>query len=229
MISLIRRLLSLVGLTDAMNPFLMPLSYLKLRSERGWPTFVRDALPVLIIAILITSPFLLINGSLFFAKDGFLDKFSSFAGVLTGFYVAALIAIASVPSGQTDLDGVISKGAVHLYNKSTNSPKPLTRRQYVCLMFGYLSFVSVTVSIGSIILVSLSFGTLSAYQSVIDYGNLDIKKTSELLRGIGVFICAMPISHMALTTVRGLYYLTDKIYVQAPKMMKRHDSDLSDD
>lgn len=229
MILPIRRSGNLAGFSNAMNPFLMPLSYLKLRSERGWSTFARDALPVLFISVTITVPFLVIKGSLFFAKDGFLDKFSSFAGVLTGFYVAALIAIASVPSGQTDLDGIITKGAVHLHNKATNALKALTRRQYVCLMFGYLSFVSVTVSICSIIFVSLSFGTLGAYRSLIGLGNLDFAKTTELVRGIGVFLCALPISHMALTTVRGLYYLTDKIYVQAPKMMKRHDSGVPDD
>jgi hypothetical protein len=117
-----------VDLSNAMNPLLMPLSYLSLRSERGWPTFVRDALPVLIIAILICVPFISVRGSLFFAKDGFLDKFSSFAGVLTGFYVAALIAIASVPSGQTDLDGVIAKGSVFMYRHATKTYKPLTRR-----------------------------------------------------------------------------------------------------
>jgi len=204
-----------------MKPYSFPLAYLKLESERGWPTYIRDLPGVLAFSLVLTGPFALIDQSIFFAKDGFIDKFSAFSGVLTGFYVAALIAIASLVPASTDLDNVITKGSVFLKEKRGDKGRKLTRRQYVCLMFGYLAFLSVFLSIVSIAIVSLAYGVLPSWlAAMLPSAPQEKAAVVQGIRAGAIYALCIPIAHMAITTLRGLYYLTERIYVRAPRLLK---------
>lgn len=206
-----------------------PYAYLRLRSERGWPTYVRDLPISTTLSALILMPFYFVEGSIFFSKDGFLDKFASFAGVLTGFYVAALIAISSIPAGSSDLDSKIENGRVYLKIKTGEAKRFLTRRQYVCYMFGYLAFISVFIAAISISSVSLSYGHPPKYFDIaINYFDFNRNTTVKAIRSFLIFTVSLPISHMIITTLLGLYYLTDKIYSRSPRMMINNDSDIDD-
>ena len=70
-----------------------------------------DVLPVLVIAAVLGAPFVLFDAN-FFGPEGFFERFGSFASVLTGFYIAALVGIASFVSAVGGLDEPIMVGPV---------------------------------------------------------------------------------------------------------------------
>lgn len=211
-----------------MKIFTFAFAYLTLSNERGRPVYLKDLFVVGAGACLIALPFLTLSGAPFFSKDGFLDKFSAFSGVLTGFYVAALIAVATLSSTSADLDGPIESGAVFFPKKSVRAGKRLSRRQYVCLMFGYLAFVSVVLSLVAALSVSLvtSVKSRTLVVSVTSLGrfNFDLNQ----LRPWCVIFVSVVVSHMVVTTMHGLYYLTDRLYARKPRMLPREGGKESD-
>lgn len=207
-----------------MKIFSFAYVYLALKNERGRPIYLRDLAVVAILAVIISGPFIFIPGAPFFSKDGFLDKFSAFSGVLTGFYVAALIAVATLTSTSANLDGPIESGAVFFPKTSARAGKSLSRRQYVCLMFGYLAFMSVVMSLISVLSVSISAGFKQRYFEWNLWDSwrvvLDINKG----RSATIVLVSILVSHMVITTLHGLYYLTDRLYARKAKMLPRPDA-----
>ena len=210
-----------------MRIFSFAYSYLTLVNERGRPIYLRDLLGVIAIAALIALPFLMVPGAPFFSKDGFLDKFAAFSGVLTGFYVAALIAVATLVSSSANLDDPIESGPV-FFSRSSRAGKSLSRRQYVCLMFGYLAFLSVVMALLSVLSVSLVSALNAKVLGITilqtDRFSLQIRD----LRPVVVGVISLMVAHMVVTTLHGLYYLTDRLYARRPKMLPRP-VDLSED
>lgn len=79
----------------------------------------------------------------------------------------------------------------------------ITRRQYICLIFGYLAFTALTLSILSIAMVAVS--------SAISPGGGHY--ISTVLKYIFSLFYSMLAAHMALTTARGIFYLSYKMYL----------------
>ena len=72
-----------------------PLSYLSLKDEGGNRLFRRNWLALMTVVVILSAPFILFDAN-YFGDKGFLDRFGSFAAVLTGFYIAALVGVASL-------------------------------------------------------------------------------------------------------------------------------------
>lgn len=131
-----------------------PLRYLSLEDALGRSLYKRDLLGMFLVTVFITAPFILVPGANFFHKDGFVDKAGSFSSVLTGFYVAGLVAVATFPRDKRGLDKTIEVGPVRIRVRRDEEPVSLSRREYVCAMFSYLAFMSMALTITSIVCVT---------------------------------------------------------------------------
>lgn len=199
---------------------LYPLRYLRLRSENGRLVVWRDVLPVLIITIPLVLFFQYVDSANFFGKDGLVDKAGGVTASLTGFYIAGLLAVATFTANNTALDSPIKVGPVFIGNLSHRG-EALSRRDYVCLIFGYLSFISLGFSILSVVVA----GTAVSVQRL--FHGLDIVipiiniTTEKLISLISTTFILLVLIHLVVTTGYGLYYLTSKIYEKEPQAKPR--------
>jgi len=170
-------------------------------------------------------PFVALDAN-YFGDKGFLDRFGNFSAVLTGFYIAALVGVASFASSFGELDDEIEVGRI-----SRPVPDPaegedreefLTRRQYVCSMFGYLAFISLILSVGAILfIVAADQMKLVAELAKTWLGPVIAERTLAITRGVIVIGFNIVVAHMLVTTCHGLYYLIERLYAQKPKILKK--------
>jgi hypothetical protein len=198
--------------------FTSPFNYMRLIDERGARLFWRDLLPVVLLALVLTAPFLFFPNVNFSRPSGFVDRMGSLASVLAGFYIAALVAVATFAASLGDIDEKITNGKIYLGSLGGDE---LSRREYVCAIFGFLSFLALFLSVVSsfAMIVAPPFKGLFAHQSfqvsgiVFDLG--------AIIRGGAVFVYSVIVSAMIVTTFYGLYYLTDRIYAKKPKVLPK--------
>lgn len=172
-----------------------------------------DFVPTLILAILITVPFVVLRDVPFFHKDGFLDKLLVLTSALTGFYVAALVAAATF--SHPDLDKVFKAGPVVLLTRDADGNKiaeHLTRREFVCTIFGYLAFSSLTISLLASFVIALSGFDHAAAAALPYIGRFISGNYLIIARAIVIFVFSAAVAHMAVVTCLGLYYLMDRLY-----------------
>lgn len=202
--------------------FLSPFKYLRLRNERGTRLVFRDFISMFIIAILFASPFIAFDQINFSRAAGFVDRMGSLAAVLAGFYIAALVAVASFSASIGDLDSPISNGKIYLNKGDEDS---LTRREYICAVFGFLSFLSLFIAIVS----SFVLIVAPAVSGAADKQLFEIFGFSTsifyLVRSLVIVLYCFILSAMIVTTFYGLYYLTDRIYAKPAKILPKDDID----
>lgn len=198
------------------NIFTFPLRYLTLKDENGSHIFWRDLIGVIILAIVLSLPFWFTKAN-YFGDGGFLDKFGGFAGVLTGFYVAGLLGIASFLGASPSLDEEIKVGKIFGPDNDGKN-HALSRREYVCSMFGYLSFLSLGISIAALLLVVVTQAASSYLAPHRDH-------LAYLLgSGFAIFLLNLVLAHMVATTCHGLYYLIDRLYAEPPQLMSKDEA-----
>ena len=192
-----------------MHRLAYPLRYLVLvMGGRRFPTVI----PTFVFASVLALPYLCYSGANFFHSGGFLDKILTFTSCLTGFYIAGLVAAATY--SHPDLDRVIKIGPIYLIEKDMDGTKikeHFTRREFVCCLFGYLSFASFMISLGSSYLTSLA-GTY--WSTLVDtFGkSLQFTYLFPITRATLIICCAVVVSHLTTTTCIGLYYMMDRLH-----------------
>lgn len=203
-----------------MNILTYPLGYLRLKDAEGRYLYRRNLLALVVLTALVSAPFIIANAN-FFGDKGFLDRIGSFSAVLTGFYIAALVGIASFSTAIGDLDDEIVVGPIS--RVANGEHENLTRRQYVCALFGYLSFVSLIISLGSILLIVLGGARTDVLMLFREFPRIaEFARTATgLIRDAVVIICSLVVSHMFVTTCHGLYYMIDRLYHKEAEMQKK--------
>ncbi|PSC03803.1 hypothetical protein SLNSH_16980 [Alsobacter soli] len=182
-----------------------PLKYFRLQNSEK-KRF--DLLPTLLLAALLAAPFLILPGASFFKPNGLLDKLLALTSALTAFYVAALVAVATF--SHPSLDKVIRSGPIALITRDDDGHKiqqDLTRREFACFIFGYLSFSALLISIGAAAAVALS-GTAGAFGEAFLW-----------VRSVVIVAFCLALAHLVVATTLGLYYLMDRLY--------RHDREIT--
>jgi predicted secreted protein len=199
--------------------FISPFKYLRLRNERGNRLVFRDLIPMLVITFIFAAPFIAFDQVNFSRAAGFVDRMGSLAAVLAGFYIAALVAVGSFSASIGDLDSPISNGKIFLNLGDEDS---LTRREYICSVFGFLSFLSLFIAIASsfVLIVTPAVSGIAGKEDLLLLGF----NTSafDIARGFAIFVYCFIISAMIVTTFYGLYYLTDRIYAKPPKILPKN-------
>lgn len=200
--------------------FFSPFRYLYLRNERGSLLLFRDLFAVVLLSVFFALPFFVFDQVNFAKPSGFVDRMGSLSSVLAGFYIAALIAVGSFVSSIGDLDKEIENGKIFNGRNKENS---LTRREYICAIFGFLSFLALFLSVISSLVIISAAPIASAIKSV----NFAVSGYSFNLLGVvgcvSVFLYSVVVSLMLITTFHGLYYLTDRIYAKSPQILPKND------
>lgn len=196
-----------------------PLTFLALEDERGVKLAYHNIISTILLALALSAPFLIADSSNFFHKDGFLDKVSSFSSVLTGFYVAGLVAVAAFSPALGDVDATIEEGKVTLKAKSPEElDHDLSRREYVSYLFGYLSSLSLIVTLFGITVVIVSTNIFIEDISFEMFSYV-ISISGAYIRGIGIFFVCLLLAHMFIVTIQGIYYLTERLYTRKPETL----------
>jgi hypothetical protein len=197
-----------------------PLRYLRLRDEGGRLLLTRNLFATLLLAALFSLPFLVVSTSNYFHKDGFIDKLGSFSSVLTGFYVAGLLAVATFSAKLGDLDTPMDVGPAILPKGAPDEKDiHLTRREYVCTIFGYLAFLSLFTTLISITVVILTSGISAVTNFDLAVGKNSIHFDREIFRSVPILLFGLLAAHLAVVTCHSLYYLMDRLYAQKPKLL----------
>lgn len=188
---------------------LRPLDYLRIKHPQK--TKIDIVIPFIlsagstIIAIILPLPIKL------FAYGGLVASVTNLLQILSGFYIASLAAVATF--NKPGMDQKLAGKPVKLKQrfKGTFKEEELTRRRFLCLLFGYLSLMSIFIYF---------FGAVSNIFRenirVIFPGTMHL-----YLRITFIFSYLFFFFNLLLTTLYGLYYLVDRIH--------RADSVLNDD
>lgn len=202
---------------------LFPLIYLRLENAAGKLVIRRDLVAWLLVSIALAMPCIVFESVNYFHKDGLVDKVGTFSSVLIGFYVAALIAVATLNSSFIDLDRKIEVGVVRRPStKDGVQGGELSRREYVCYMFGYMAFVSLFVSLTSLIVVAVA-PIVTPFFIHLKISSYSHTYSHHCLRAGLIIGYSIILASLAITTVRGLYYLMDRIYYAPPQVDQSRD------
>jgi len=134
-------------------------------------------------------------------KIDLLGRSSDLLSILTGFFVAALAAVATFGGDEMNqpMDG---DTPVTLYNKRSRLHESLSRRRFLSFLFGYLAFVSLGLYL-------LSF-VYYAVQSFVIAKFLPDWTMVSFLTFWGVY--GFLLGNLLANTLLGLFYLTDRIH-----------------
>jgi hypothetical protein len=132
-------------------------------------------------------------------------KISSFLGVLTGFFIAALAAVATFGKAEMDdpMPGDPPLRLEHRRNAETFFEN-LTRRRFLSLLFGYMSFMSLTLYV-----VGYVYLVLDKYLIATTF--INARPMIFSIFWIAYSIC---IANILSNTYLGLFYLCDRIHRQ---------------
>ena len=182
---------------DILVKLFSPLNYLRIKHPQKRVTdFI---LPVTFSLIICVAFYFLPKPVALLGEKGLISSLSDFLQVLAGFYIAALGAVATFPNKNIDepTDGTPLK----------LNGLPLTRRQFLSYMFGFLAFTG-------FILVLISKIVLSLEPNII-YLLSNVSVQAKLWLKLALSFCYFAIFNSLLfTTLFGLFYLTEKIHEQ---------------
>lgn len=172
-----------------------PLNYLRIKHPQK--RMVDIVLPAFFAFLICIVLYFLPKPIALLGQDGLISSLSGFLQVLSGFYIAALGAIATFPNKEIDkpTDGVPLK----------LKDLVLTRRQFLSYMFGFLAFTG-------FILVLFSKVVLSAEPNIMYLLSNVVGNYRLFLKLIFFFIYITVFNSLLFTTLYGLYYLTEKIH-----------------
>lgn len=140
-----------------------------------------------------------------FGDGGILQQANGLIPVLAGFFVASLAAVATF--SRPSLDDIMGGIAPSLRSAEQRKPERLTRRRFLCILFGYLA--------GSSIVVYL-FGSCGMVVAPL-FKN--VPSSERLIARVifsGIYLAAF--AHVLLTSFLGLYYLIERIHQDPPEV-----------
>jgi hypothetical protein len=187
-----------------------PLRYFRLENSEKRKF---DYIATMLLAGVLAAPFVLLDGPSFFRPNGFLDKLLTLTSALAGFYVAALVAAATY--GHPDLDKTIRVGQIALITKDADGKRVselLTRREFACMIFGYLAFASLFLSLMCAFFIAMSGANLARFADTPWIGFLFSGVGWMTLRAVVILGLCASAAHIVVATALGLYYLMDRLY-----------------
>ena len=178
-----------------------PLKYLRLKGKGlglyQWQLPLIGTL--ILLGILIITPNINIFGS-----NGFIKSINSLLAILVGFFITSLAAIATIESD--NLENKLENDGVKLKEKS------LTRRIFLCYLFGYNSFLAIVLYIvGELAFIfNENIKTLIPnYKYSLNIIELSIHSCLEIPF---LIFYTFFLNSLLITTLFGLHYLSEKIH-----------------
>lgn len=186
-----------VGETPAWKRLVAPVRYLaikhdiKPRFDWGWPVLL-TAVTMLVFWLLPKKPELL-------GEAGILKGVRDLIGLFAAFFVAALAAVATF--GRPSLDDPMEG------TTPTLDGRDLSRRQFVCYLFGYLAILAFA------LFLSIVFAQIIA-PSLRTLLSSDVMWWLKAITGT-IFVFAF--WNMIVTTLLGIYFLVERVHLEKPR------------
>lgn len=190
------RLLLTKGETPAWRRLVSPIKYLSIQHELksrfdwGWP-LILTAVTMAIFWLLPVKPEILGDG-------GIIRGLRDLIALLAAFFVVALAAVATFAEATLDRP---MQGRTPTLDKHD-----LTRRQFVCYLFGYLATLSFVLF-------------LSAIAAQVLAPSLKAELSPSALwwaKAIGGTLFALAFWNMIVTTLLGIYFLVERVHLAEP-------------
>jgi hypothetical protein len=164
--------------------------------EKNHKAFVDWWLPLMLSGTAVLCTILLPSALPIAGDKGLVESVGGLLEALTGFYVASLAAVATFPNSQ------LSANAVG-YSIGGN---PILRRNFICLLFGYLATLSITIYVAGLAS-SIPLASVALIES-------------EVVRIVAaksmVFVYLFACCQLLTVTLLGLYYLAVRIHQSEP-------------
>jgi hypothetical protein len=187
---------------------LRPLDYLRIEhpAKRKYDLYF----PLFLTIFCLSVYYLLPQKILIFSKDGLIGSISGILQILTGFYIASLAAVATFNKEGMDKAMPGPPLTIKTNLRGISKTDRLTRRRFLCLMFGYLSLIS---------LVLYFYGEASV---------LIVKSAKILipakLHGVAIYSFLATyiflFANLLVTTLLSLFYMVDRIHREDPALIK---------
>ncbi|EHZ8148970.1 hypothetical protein K6R34_002843 [Salmonella enterica] len=181
-----------------------PLSYLRIKhEEKGWYDY---KIPFIVAAVVTFGYFFSADKISLVGTNGLLLQVNGLLQVLIGFYIAALAAVSTFSNATID---EVMAGEPPTLVETFRGEKfevELTRRRFVCYLFGYLALVSfVLFCVGLIsILIGKPVGLwLTSFLS---------PNVVLWLKTIFVGVYSVLLVNIVTTTLLGLYFLSVRFH-----------------
>lgn len=170
-----------------------PFSYLRIKHEDKW---IYDWMIPFVLSIgslcvmYYFVPLAQIGGSV-----GLVSNITDFVANLPGFFIAALAAVATF--NKHDIDQLMANPPkIEILHHGNPLMVDMTRRRFLCVLFSYLTAISIFLVIGSRFGVYLSVPT----------------EYSFALSWLGISLFMFFLWQMIIATILGLYYLGERLH-----------------
>ncbi len=193
----------------AINQIFNPVKYLKIeqgssfwRSKRVYDWI----LPILLSGVTTFSIYIFRDNIILLGDDGLVVRFLSLIELLIAFFIAALAAVATF--NREGLDDIMKgEPAIIILRKSDTGDlieHPLSRRQFVCFLFGYLCFSAICMFI------LINFSRYVPFRHIFE--NLGSPMYVFLIfKYVIVFIFFVFLWQIICAMFLGIYFLSDRM------------------
>jgi hypothetical protein len=182
------------------------LAYRNIRHSemRAYTTY----LPLALWAVLIALYLLLPAKPVLLGKDGSMPAALSVIATLPGFYIAALAAVATFGGPSMDQEMPSPAPQLAILVKGRETKVRLTRRQFLSYLFSYLVIVSFCFTMVMLVVVTPSLSLFNSWTSTFRYGDAFwfLAKLGAVMGMTALF------SSMVISTLHGVFFLTEKIH-----------------
>jgi hypothetical protein len=169
------------------------LSFLRVRYEEQWSyTLASFAIAILVTALYWRVP---VKPALM-GDLGLLKDLKDFVQVLFPFYVGALAAVATFAREGLDDVTIGGKATIRIGTRIVE----LTRRQFICRLFGYCAVLSIFLFVAVIIAKMVQPWAMSMSGP---YG--------AYFKTATVFVFSLGFSHLMIISLWGIYYLSNRL------------------
>lgn len=191
-----------------------PVRYLRIAQGSGLFTSkaTYDFVLPLVLAALATTAVRWFSITLgLYAADGLIPGVIDLLNLLIAFFIAALAAVATFDRPGLD-DKMKGEPALMRRRDSKGVIRDcaLTHRQFICYLFGYLSFSSIMLLLGLYMLRLIGTDVAAALDLTLTIGTIHVD-TKALFKTAAVFAFFFVFAQIVVAMLLGIYFLTDRL------------------
>lgn len=197
----------------AVRQLCAPLRYLLIKQGHGWFSSKASydfVLPAIFSAFATLAVWKLDVALGFFSESGFVPGIINLLNLLIAFFIAALAAVATF--NRVGLDDPLKGEPATMKRRASDGvirEKILTHRQFICYLFGYLSFISIMLLLALYAIRLVGGGAAPETDFMLDVVGIAIP-VREILRTVGSLVFFFVFGQIIVTMLLGIYFLADR-------------------
>lgn len=183
-----------------LGQFFTPLSYIKIKHPvKPWFDWYVPLLLTLFSCVVL---FVLPKSFVLLGSHGLVFIITDLVKILVGFYIASLAAIATFQ--KPDMDEILSgePATLDVKRKGRDKVVSLSRRRFLCFLFGYLAFLGIVIYFTGALATLLANNFTTFFSAGLGIG----------IRWLFTFCYIFLTANLISTTMLGLHFMTDRIH-----------------